>query len=213
MRQAIAHAINRPDIIDGAMFGYGTPIGSHFAPHHPDYVDLTGLSAHDPEKAKALLAEAAAGPITLRLALPPTPYARRGGEIVQAQLAAVGIQTQIATMEWAQWLETVFKGGDFDLTIISHTEPLDIDIYARPDYYFSYARPEFVALMDQLQAAVTPQQRSDLYRQAQEMIARDYVNAFLFQLAKTGVADARIQGLWENAPTQANDLTRVRWTP
>ena len=45
------------------------------------------------------------------------------------------------------------------------------------------------------------------------MIAGDYVNAFLFQLAKTGVADARIQGLWENAPTQANDLTRVRWTP
>ena len=204
VRQAIAHAINRPDIIDGAMFGYGTPIGSHFAPHHPDYVDLTGLSAHDPEKAKALLAEAAAGPITLRLALPPTPYARRGGEIVQAQLAAVGIQTQITNMEWAQWLETVFKGGDFDLTIISHTEPLDIDIYARP---------EFVALMDQLQGAVTPQQRSDLYQQAQEMIARDYVNAFLFQLAKTGVADARIQGLWENAPTQANDLTRVRWTP
>jgi peptide/nickel transport system substrate-binding protein len=213
VRQAIACAINRPDIIDGAMFGYGTPIGSHFAPHHPDYVDLTGLSAHDPEKAKALLAEAAAGPITLRLALPPTPYARRGGEIVQAQLAAVGIQTQITNMEWAQWLETVFKGGDFDLTIISHTEPLDIDIYARPDYYFSYARPEFVALMDQLQGAVTPQQRSDLYRQEQEMIAGDYVNAFLFQLAKTGVADARIQGLWENAPTQANDLTRVRWTP
>ena len=213
VRQAIAHAINRPDIIDGAMFGYGTPIGSHFAPHHPDYVDLTGLSAHDPEKAKALLAEAAAGPITLRLALPPTPYARRGGEIVQAQLAAVGIQTQITNMEWAQWLETVFKGGDFDLTIISHTEPLDIDIYARPDYYFHYAKPEFVALMDQLQAAVTPQQRSDLYQQAQEMIAGDYVNAFLFQLAKTGVADARIQGLWENAPTQANDLTRVRWTP
>lgn len=213
VRQAIAHAINRQDIIDGAMFGYGTPIGSHFAPHHPDYVDLTGLSEHDPEKSKALLAEAGVGPITLRLALPPTPYARRGGEIVQAQLAAVGIQTQITNMEWAQWLETVFKGGDFDLTVISHTEPLDIDIYARPDYYFHYARPDFVALMDQLQAAVTPQQRSDLLKQAQEIIAGDYVNAFLFQLAKTGVADARIEGLWENAPTQANDLTRVRWAP
>ncbi|MFC3168202.1 ABC transporter substrate-binding protein [Paracoccus fontiphilus] len=213
VRQAIAHAINRQDIIDGAMFGYGTPIGSHFAPHHPDYVDLTESSAYDPEKSKALLAEAGTGPVTLRLALPPTPYARRGGEIVQAQLAAVGIQTQIANMEWAQWLESVFKGGDFDLTVISHTEPLDIDIYARPDYYFHYARPEFVALMDQLQAAVTPDQRSDLLKQAQEMIAGDHVNAFLFQLAKTGVADARIEGLWENAPTQANDLTRVRWGP
>lgn len=211
VRRAIAHAINRQDIIDGAMFGYGTPIGSHFAPHHPDHVDLTGLSGHDPDKARALLAEAGVGPVTLRLALPPPPYARRGGEIIQAQLAAVGIGTQITNMEWAQWLETVFKGGDFDLTVISHTEPLDIDIYARPDYYFHYARPEFVELMDRLQAAVTPRQRSDLLKEAQEMIAQDHVNAFLFQLAKTGVADARIEGLWENAPTQANDLTKVQW--
>ncbi len=42
VREAIAHAINRQEIIDGAMFGYGTPIGTHFAPHNPDYVDLTG---------------------------------------------------------------------------------------------------------------------------------------------------------------------------
>ena len=58
VRKAVAHAIDRQAIIDGAMFGYGTPIGTHFAPHHPAYVDLTGDSAHDPAKAKALLAEA-----------------------------------------------------------------------------------------------------------------------------------------------------------
>jgi peptide/nickel transport system substrate-binding protein len=211
IRQAIAHAVNRQDIIDGAMFGYGTPIGSHFAPHHPDYVDLTATSAHDPELSKKLLEEAGVGPVRLRLALPPPSYARRGGEIVAAQLRAVGIETEITNMEWAQWLETVFKGGDFDLTIVSHTEPLDIDIYARPDYYFHYAKPDFVTLMDELNQAVSPDQRSALYKQAQQMIAEDFVNAFLFQLAKTGVADARIEGLWENAPTQANDLSLVRW--
>lgn len=212
VREAIAHAIDRQQIIDGAMFGYGTPIGSHFAPHHPDYTDLTSLSAHDPERSRALLAEAGVTDLTLRLALPPAPYARRGGEIVAAQLREVGIATEITNMEWAQWLETVFKGGDFDLTIISHTEPMDIDIYARPDYYFHYARPEFVALMEQLRATVETEARGALLKQAQEMIARDYVNAFLFQLAKTGVADARIEGLWENSPNQSNDLTKVRWT-
>jgi peptide/nickel transport system substrate-binding protein len=35
VREAIAHAIDRQAIIDGAMFGYGTPIGTHFAPHNP----------------------------------------------------------------------------------------------------------------------------------------------------------------------------------
>lgn len=211
VRQAISHAINRQDIIDGAMFGYGTPIGSHFAPHHPDYVDLTGQLAFDPEKSKALLAEAGVKDLKLRLALPPPTYARRGGEIIAAQLQAVGIATEITNMEWAQWLETVFKGGDFDLTIVSHTEPLDIDIYARPDYYFRYAKPEFVALMDKLSATTDPAARTALYKEAQQMIADDAVNAFLFQLAKTGVANAKIEGLWENSPNQSNDLTGVRW--
>lgn len=212
VRQAISHAINRQEVIDGAMFGYGTPIGTHFAPHNPDYQDLTGLSAHDPDKARALLAEAGVADLTLRLALPPPTYARRGGEIIAAQLAAVGIKTQITNLEWAQWLEQVFKGKDFDLTIISHTEPADIDIYAREDYYFGYARPEFVTLMGELGRTADPAERSALLKSAQDMIAQDYVNGYLFQLAKTGVADARIEGLWENAPTQANDLTQVRWT-
>ncbi|MEO1687593.1 MAG: ABC transporter substrate-binding protein, partial [Pseudomonadota bacterium] len=49
VRKAVAHAIDRQAIIDLAMFGEGLPIGSHFPPHNPDYVDLTGLHAHDPE--------------------------------------------------------------------------------------------------------------------------------------------------------------------
>ncbi|MEI2807599.1 ABC transporter substrate-binding protein [Albidovulum sp.] len=211
VREAIAHAINRQEIIDGAMFGYGTAIGTHFAPHNPDYVDLTALSAYDPEKSKALLAEAGVNDLTLRLALPPPTYARRGGEIIAAQLAAVGIKTKITNLEWAQWLEQVFKGRDFDLTIVSHTEPMDINIYARPDYYFQYGKPEFVALMDKLAKTADPAGRSAILKQAQEMIAGDYVNAYLFQLAKTGVANAKIEGLWENSPNQSNDLTEVHW--
>ncbi|WP_343081826.1 ABC transporter substrate-binding protein [Ostreiculturibacter nitratireducens] len=211
VREAIAHAINRQEIIDGAMFGYGTPIGTHFAPHNPDYVDLTELSAYDPEKSKALLAEAGVSDLKLRLALPPPTYARRGGEIIAAQLRAVGIETEISNLEWAQWLEQVFKGKDFDLTIVSHTEPADINIYARPEYYFQYGKPEFVALMDKLNVTVDPAERSAILKDAQRMIAEDFVNAYLFQLAKTGVANAKIEGLWENAPTQANDLTAVHW--
>ena len=212
VRKAIAHAINRQDIIDGAMFGYGTPIGSHFAPHHPDYVDLTGNSAFDPDMSKSLLAEAGAEGLTLRLILPPPSYARRGGEIIAAQLRAVGINTEISNLEWAQWIEQVFKGKDFDLTIVSHTEPADINIYARPDYYFQYDNADFQALIDKLSVTSDPAMRSELNKQAQQMIADDYVNGYLFQLAKTGVANAKINGLWENAPTQANDLTGVSWS-
>ncbi|MFC3612696.1 ABC transporter substrate-binding protein [Lutimaribacter marinistellae] len=213
VRQAMAHAIDRQAIIDGAMFGYGTPIGTHFAPHNPAYVDLTGQSAFDPEKAKALLAEAGhADGFETTLHLPPPSYARRGGEIIAAQLAEVGIKAEIINVEWAQWLETVFKGKNFGLTIVSHTEPMDIGIYARPDYYFQYDNPEFQSLMEELSKTTDPDGRTALLQDAQRIIADDYVNGFLFQLAAITVAKAGVQGLWENAPTAATDLTGVSWS-
>ena len=212
VRKALAHAIDRQAIIDGAMFGYGTPIGSHFAPHHPDYIDLTGNSAYDPQLARSLLAEAGyADGFRTTLKLPPPSYARRGGEIVAAQLRAVGIETEISNLEWAQWLEQVFNGKDFGLTIISHTEPMDINIYANPDYYFQYDSAEFQQIMADLTAATDPATRSALLKQAQEVISNDYVNGFLFQLASLSVANAKVVGLWKNAPTQATDLTGVYW--
>jgi peptide/nickel transport system substrate-binding protein len=213
VRQALAHAIDRQAIIDGAMFGYGTPIGTHFAPHNPAYVDLTGNSMYDPEKAKALLAEAGfADGFTTTLKLPPPSYARRGGEIIAAQLREVGIQTEITNLEWAQWLEEVFRGKDFGLTIVSHTEPMDIGIYARPDYYFQYDDADFQGLMTTLNTTTDADMRMDLMRQAQEKISADYVNGYLFQLAALGVANAKIVGLWKDAPTQATDLTGVYWS-
>jgi peptide/nickel transport system substrate-binding protein len=213
VRRAISHAIDRAALIDGAMFGHGTPIGSHFAPHHPAYVDLTGMYPHDPEAARALLAEAGIEPgaLSLTLHLPPPSYARRSGEIIAAQLGDVGINVEIIPVEWAQWLEQVFRGHDFDMTIVSHTEPLDIDIYARDDYYFGYDNPDFDALIERLQTTVDPDARADLYRRAQTILAEDAVNGFLFQLPKQGVWDARLDGLWHDSPVQANDLTGVSW--
>ena len=213
VREAVAHAINRQEIIDGAMFGYGTPIGTHFAPHNPDYVDLTSLSNYDPELSKKLLAEAGVPEgFQFKMTLPPPSYARRGGEIIAAQLRAVGLDPQIENVEWAQWLESTFKGHDFGMTIVSHTEPMDIGIYANPDYYFGYDNPDFQKLMSDLNLETDAAVRSDMLKQAQEMIAKDFVNGFLFQLALTTVANAKVEGLWLNAPTQAADMTSVYWT-
>ena len=212
VREALAHAIDRQAIIDGAMFGLGTPIGTHFAPHNPAYVDLTAQSNYDPAKSKALLAEAGfADGFETTLHLPPPSYARRGGEIIAAQLAEVGITAKITNVEWAQWLETVFKGKDFGLTIVSHTEPMDIGIYANPEYYFQYDNKAFQDLIAKFNTTADPEARNEMMAEAQQIIADDYVNGYLFQLALPTVAQAGVQGLWENAPTQANDLTGVSW--
>ena len=71
--------------------------------------------------------------------------------------------------------------------------------------------PEFQALIDTLTKTTDPAARSELLSKAQTMISEDYVNGYLFQLAFPTVAKAGIVGLWENAPTQATDLTAVYW--
>jgi peptide/nickel transport system substrate-binding protein len=212
VRRAISHAINRQEIIDGAMNGVGVPIGSHFSPHHPDYVDLTGVYPHDVNKAKALLAEAGVAPGTQwTLTLPPPAYARRGGEIIAAQLAKVGIQIKIDNVEWAQWLDGVYKNKNFDLTIVSHVEPLDMVIYEDTKYYFQYDNEEFRTLMQQSRAALDPKERSRLTKLAQTKLAEDAVNGFLFMLPRVSYYKKGLVGIWENAPIFVNDLTKVHW--
>ena len=105
----------------------------------------------------------------------------------------------------------MFNGKSFGLTIVSHTEPMDIGIYANPDYYFQYDNPEFQALMDTLNKTTDPDERTALLGDAQRMIADDAVNGYLFQLAALTVAKAGVRGLWENAPTAAVDLTAISW--
>ena len=212
VRQAIAYAIDRKAIIDGAMNGLGTPIGSHLTPNDPGYVDLTGQYPHDPEKSKALLKAAGVKlPLELTLTLPPPDYARKGGEIVAAELAEVGIEAKIENVEWAQWLSNVYKDKNYDLTIISHVEPLDIGIYAKPGYYFNYDDPKFNAIIARLSTAPDIDAYKKALVEAERKLADDCVNAFLFQLANVVIADANLTGLWKNAPIFANDLSAFSW--
>ena len=213
VRRAIMHAIDRKALIDGAVAGYGTPIGSHFAPHHPAYVDLTGRYPYDPARAMSLLAEAGhAGGLELTLHLPPPSYARRGGEVVAAMLAEVGITARIENVEWAQWLENVYKERQYAITIISHVEPMDIGrIYSDPGYYMQYDSPAFREIHDRFVAAKTKEEQFRELAAAQRLVADDAVNGFLFQLAKLGVAQEGLTGMWPSWPAFINDVSALRW--
>jgi peptide/nickel transport system substrate-binding protein len=213
VRQAIAHALDRQAIIDGATYGYGVPIGSHFAPHNPYYIDLTNTYPFDRDAAKALLAEAGfPDGFSATLKMPPLGYARLSGQIIASQLAEVGIKLELINVEWAQWLEDVYANKDFDLTIVSHVEPFDIGNYANPDYYFGYDNPEFQALIETLNGTTDEARRKELAIEAQTILARDAVNGFLFELAQTGVWNAKLEGMWQNSPIEGLVLRDIRWT-
>lgn len=212
VRRAIAHAIDRGAIIDGAMYGYGTPIGSHFPPQSPDYVDLTGLSRHDVALARRLMAEAGyADGFALTLKLPPPPYARRSGEIIASQLGRIGIRVALRNLEWSQWLDEVLKRHAFDMTIVNHAEPFDYDIYGRPDYYFGYRSPELNGLLADLRHTADPLLRRSLLAMIQRRIAGDAVNGFLFQYPTLAVGDRSLTGLWVFTPNIDYDLAAARF--
>lgn len=211
VRRAIMHAIDRKAFIDGVLEGLAKPIGSHFAPTDAGYVDLTGLTPYDPEKAKALLKEAGvATPLNVTLTLPPPQYARKGGEVVAAQLAKVGIVAKIENVEWAQWLGGTFK-GNFDLTIINHVEPLDYMQYTNTGYYWGYDSKAFRDLTAKYAATGNAKDRAKLFADIQKQIAVDQVNAFVFNPAQVAVAKKGLKGLWSSSPIFANDMAAVSW--
>ena len=144
VRRAISAAVDRKAVIEGAVDGFGVPIGSHYVPGAPGYVDTTGVNPFNIDKAKALLKEAGVTtPLELTLTLPPPPYARQGGEVIAAQLAKIGINAKIQNVEWAQWLSGTYGNKNYDLTIVSHVEPFDLGNYAKADYYWGYQSAKF----------------------------------------------------------------------
>lgn len=211
VRRALAYAIDRKAFIDGVLEGYGVPIGSHFAPTDAGYVDLTGTYPYDPEKAKALLKEAGvATPLNVTLTLPPPPYARKGGEVVAAMLAKVGVVAKIENVEWAQWLGGTFK-GNFDLSIVNHAEPLDYLQYTNPQYYWGYDSAAFRELANKHASTTNAKDKQKLFADLQRQLATDAVNVYLFNPQNVAVSKKALKGVWPNSPIFANDLASWRW--
>ena len=210
VRRAIAAAIDRKAVIEGAGDGLGVPIGSHYVPGAFGYIDTTGINPHDPDKARKLLAEAGVK-TPLTMTLPPTPYARQGGEVIAAQLAQVGITARLQNVEWAQWLSGTYGSKNYDLTLISHVEPFDLGNFAKPDYYWGYQSQKFNALYEQIKNATRPADRARLLGDAQRLLAEDSVHAFLYQPQWVTVAQKNLRGLWKDMPVFVNDLAALSW--
>ena len=212
VRRAIAAAIDRKTVIEGAAEGYGVPIGSHYVPGAFGYVDTTGINPHDVDKAKKLLAEAGVKlPLELTMTLPPAPYARQGGEIIAAELAKVGIKLKLQNVEWAQWLSGTYTNKNYDLTLISHVEPFDLGNFAKPDYYWGYKSEQFNQLYDKIKNTPRPADRARLLGEAQRLLAEDSVHAFLYQPQWVTVASKGLRGLWKDMPIFVNDLAALSW--
>lgn len=213
VRRALAHAIDRFELstIYGTQFKPEL-IGSHFAPWHPAYVDLAQRYPFDPARAKALLAEAGVAPGTrLALTVPPTDYGRFGGLKIAADLEDVGFRVDLVQVDWKRWMSEVFEKKDYELTLILHVEPLDLNIYARPDYYFNYDSAEFRMLWERVLSARDETELNARLGEAQRKISEDAVNVFLFMRPERNFMHKDLMGVWEGSPIPSFVLDDVYW--
>jgi peptide/nickel transport system substrate-binding protein len=211
VRQAINYAIDRAALVDTVWGGYGDLIGSMVAPTDPYYEDLSETYPYDPEKAKALLAEAGVTDLKLALRVPADlPYAPPAAQFIASQLAAVGVTATVEELDFTgRWLPEVFTNGDYDLTIVAHVEPRDIVQFANPDYYWHYDNAEFQALMAEADAA-DPADYVPLMKQAAQLLADDAASDWLWSFPSLTVARADLTGVPVNQTTTSFDLTKIR---
>jgi peptide/nickel transport system substrate-binding protein len=209
VRRAIAMAIDHEAVLNTAWAGRGTLIDTMVPPTDPWYQPLPDVTPFDPDAARALLAEVGAPIPALRFRIANLPYAVASAQVVQSQLAAVGIDAQIEPLEFpARWLEEVLTSADYDLSIVSHVEPRDIRTFGNPDYYWRYDNPQVQRLLAESEQGTQEQQVSAL-QQVGRLIAEDAAADWLFLLPNLIVADTDVRGLPENRIGESLDLTAL----
>lgn len=212
VRRAVSTAIDRNEIIDGAMYGRATPIGSFYPPHGAAYVDLLDTYPHDTEKAKQLFEAAGVAGTTMTLRVPPFPYATRSAEIIQAQLAQAGIDAKVENVEWGFWLDEIYKKQNYDMTIIAHTSPNDMGNFARgKSYFYGFETAEFSDLWDRISKEADESKRAELLREGQVYLADNAIHGFLFQLPQLGVYKKELKGYWTSSPVLYEPLADLSW--
>lgn len=213
VRQAITHAINKEEVLKGAMFGHGKILGSNVDPLNPYFVDLSKEKPYDPTKAKKLLAEAGypnGFDAVLRVA-PQYYYTVRTGEILVNQLAKVGVRVKIEQIEWGQWLSQVWREANYDMSIIGHAEPWDINNYANPKYYFRWDNADFQKIFQESEVTLDDKKRRELYVRMQKMLAEEAPAVWLYMHPRLVAAKKGVTGIWKDLPIPSLDLSEVAW--
>ena len=122
VRQALCYAVDR-DAINNFIFGGKSHIiGSHMIPAMSKYYEPEAetVYSYDPEKAKELLADAGyADGFDLEITV-PSSYSQHvdSAQIIADELSQVGINVTLNQVEWSTWLQDVYKGGNFQATVI-----------------------------------------------------------------------------------------------
>jgi len=215
VRQALSLGVDRSAVVQGAWFGYATPVGTFLPPNSPYYAEQP--APYDPAKAKQLLAQAGLpNGFSSTLDLPSLyPVHIQTGQVIASQLAQIGVKLKLNQVEWATWLSQDYGKRQYDLTIISHTGRLDPDTLlvrftsTYPYNYENYKNTTYDGLIAQGRTSQDPAQRKQIYAQAQSILANDVPAVFL-DVSDNVVAIRQNVSGWQWLPLAVDQLAQVK---
>lgn len=218
VRRAMAMAINKQEVIDASMFGYGDEIGSHLPPTSPDYYDTNDIIEYNPEKAKELLKEAGyENGFDINMVLPKNYQLHvDAGQVIADQLSKIGINVKIELVEWGTWLSDVYGAKNFETTVVGHTGRLDTydflsRYYSNSNDYISLKTGELDELLDRVRQELDSDKRKEIYKEIQIILANK-LPAIYLQTPRTMLALQKNVSGMEIFPIDFYDFKEVYFT-
>lgn len=214
VRQAIAMALDRDQIAQAGYFGLAETIQGPTGPGSPWYFDYAPYE-QDLNQAQALLAEAGYPDGFEMELLPTVQYGEtvRAAQVIQQQLAAIGIEASINAPEWSEWLE-LEGSGQYDAYICNWNGLIDADQYYylqhKSDQVFNftgYNNPEFDQLVTEARSTSDFDERYDIYEQLNQILVDDAPYIYMYNKLEVRAYSPQVKG-FVTRPDQANNF----WT-
>ena len=219
VRQAINYAINRKDIISVTMDGTSVELTTAMSPAMGSYYDssLDGTFDQDLEKAKSLMAEAGYENGFDLTCTVPSNYLIHVNTAVElaSELKAIGINLEIKQVDWATWLDQVYKGRQYETTVIALTSayaPYDVlERYQTSDdgNFINYSNSEVDALMAQIPLISDVNERTELYHQVLGLLTADACSVYIQDPTTITAVSTRLEG-YHVYPMYVQDMSQVK---
>ena len=214
VRQAIAHAINRPAIIEKVMIQHSRIADQILPPEHYTNQGFSNPSPEDfnynPAKAKQLLIEAGVK-LPLKLVYKTSTDAQRVrfATIMQAQMQPAGIELEIRSLDWGTFFADV-KAGNFQLYGLTWVGIKTPEIYSKAfgSQYFppnGFNRGRYAdAELDQLLSEENWQAATHRIHQQLPYIPLWYEGQFAAMRKNITGYSAKLDGNWDDLVTISN---------
>jgi peptide/nickel transport system substrate-binding protein len=217
VRQAIAYAINKREIVDVVLFGLGTVATGPYVPHTWPYNPNVKGYEYNPEKAKDLLREAGwkmgsdgilekdghRFEFTI-LTNMGNSLRMNTATIIQWRLSQIGIKVNIRVLEWSTFINNFIDKRSFEAVILGWSIGLDPDQYEiwysgktkeKELNFVSYSNPEVDALLEKGRRTFDIKERKKAYDRLQEILADDLPYIFLYVPDATVIVSGRFKGI------------------